>query len=1681
MRRLILACVGFGLALTFIRAGAQPSNDFFTSRLWLAGLSNQVSGTTIGAGHETGEPNHVLAGNDASVWYGWTAPLAGAVTVRFVNANYDAVFAVYRGSGVSALTSVATGTRYQTASFRATAGETLALVVDGRSASPGDFTLQAVLAPAPPNDLFANRNLVSGTNAVFEGSSRGASKESGEPNHSVSGGGRSVWWSWTAPGKGLARLGLVTNNPSGVLAVYRGQAVGSLIGVGSLTLPGTSPFTFWPTPGTSYSFALDASTDPPAIFRLLFFAAPPNDDLTNRMVVAGASNAVTGTTFAASLEPFESGFPGGIASVWYEWTPPFAGSAWFEMNDSSYSFGLYTNSPVTGLRAVTPGSVMGFTLTALAGQPYLVRVTPSSASSAGFFTLRWSLTPPVPRPVNDNFSSRTTIPFGVSTVTGTLQNATFENGEFSTVNMVGGTIWWSWRPATNCAAFIGGSVAPFGPSIAVFTGTSFPNLTPVASGEYFQLPLKFEADPTQAYAIQVGSPIPSTNQVTLTLTTRGPPPNDYFTNRTRLAGNSVSVTGANDGARKEPGEPNHAGSTGRTTVWYEWTAPSSGPATLTVAATNWNPALAVYTGAVLTNLSVVTTNDDYRWDAVDSRVTFTATAAQTYMIALTGRGGTSGDFTLTLNRQAPPTVAITNPPAGTIVPVGSDLRVQAAASDPDGTVTQVAFASFTRDFGIATGAPYQTTLTNLGFGNYHLYAAATDNDGNTSHSEVVLVRVPPPNDDFTNRMVIDGSTNVVYGTISGAAKEPGEPNHAGNAGGNSVWWTWTAAGSGAVTLTTTGSTFNTLLAVYTGTSLSNLTLVASHNGSYNDSRVTFDATQDTAYVIAVDEEAGYQHDSGAVVLTLLPAPPNDHFTNRITLGGTSNTVTTSNFAATREPGEPNHAGASGAGSLWWTWTAPTNGTVTLNASGLGSGTLLGVYSGSSLSNLSVLGSGTSLNPSQVARVALSVAAGAVCQIAVDGNYGSYGTITLNFSFTPGPVPPITPPNDLFENATPLSGTNALLLGNNLAATNQPGEPSLGYYAAGHTVWWTWMAPADGSAVITGTETRRASGRLVAFFTGSSVSNLVAVSDECNFRACEQYSFRVSAGVTYAIAVDGEFGAGGDISLWLQFRPPPANDYFTNRTAIAGYTNVTGYNYGATIESQEPRPGGIGVMQSVWWSWTAPENASVSVSLLGSTIGSPVLAIYAGTALANLSLLASNASTADRVVTFNATAGAAYQVVVGDYYGRVGDIALSVFPNTAPQVTILSPANHSASAPGADIPIVAEAFDADGSVTNLVISGYNLYHRCTSSPCAIVWTNVPLGTYTLDALATDDRGAPTHAQPVTIHVAASNNDFENRLPLFGALPVSGSTLGATKQAGEPHHGGNAGGASLWWSWTAPIAGSVFLSTAGSLFDTVLAVYTGTSVSNLTLVAGNDNVTPFALHSELAFRSEAGVEYQIALDGAAGMVGDFTLYVRPGAPNDHFENRAWIADFSQPVLGANLTASRQPGEPFHALGFGWHSVWWSWTAPHSGSYTLSTAGSSFDTLLGVYRGSALDTLTAVAANDNAPGTLSSRVRFEAAAGETYHLAVDGSGEAVGNIVLALTANPPTRLGSLQRGTDGGVTFQITGEVGRTNVIEASTNLADWVPLRAVFNAGGTLPFTDLTATNLPQRFYRAVLAP
>lgn len=123
---------------------------------------------------------------------------------------------------------------------------------------------------------------------------------------------------------------------------------------------------------------------------------------------------------------------------------------------------------------------------------------------------------------------------------------------------------------------------------------------------------------------------------------------------------------------------------------------------------------------------------------------------------------------------------------------------------------------------------------------------------------------------------------------------------------------------------------------------------------------------------------------------------------------------------------------------------------------------------------------------------------------------------------------------------------------------------------------------------------------------------------------------------------------------------------------------------------------------------------------------------------------------------------------------------------------------------------------------------------------------------------------------------ANNNFANAAAVTGSSgTVTGVSLLANKEAGEPNHAGNLGGASVWWKWVAPSAGQVSLDTHSSNFDTLLGVYQGAAVSTLTSIASNDNDGTAGNVSGLLFQSVANQTYYFAVDGANGVSGVPTL--------------------------------------------------------------------------------------------------------------------------------------------------------------------------------------------------------------
>ena len=86
--------------------------------------------------------------------------------------------------------------------------------------------------------------------------------------------------------------------------------------------------------------------------------------------------------------------------------------------------------------------------------------------------------------------------------------------------------------------------------------------------------------------------------------------------------------------------------------------------------------------------------------------------------------------------NAPPTITVTTPVEGAAFMAPVTISIVAAASDTDGSVTEVGFCANATMIDRDTTSPYSVTLSNLGAGSYTFEAAGYDNLGAMTSSTV---------------------------------------------------------------------------------------------------------------------------------------------------------------------------------------------------------------------------------------------------------------------------------------------------------------------------------------------------------------------------------------------------------------------------------------------------------------------------------------------------------------------------------------------------------------------------------------------------------------------------------------------------------------------------------------------------------------------------------------------------------------------------------------------------------------------------------------------------------------------------------------------------------------------------------------------------------------------------------
>ena len=266
---------------------------------------------------------------------------------------------------------------------------------------------------SPPNDDFAAAQLISGATTSVPGTTKDATRETGEPDHSSDSwsGDHTVWYSWTAPHTGDWTVNTCQSAIDSILAVYAGSELNALSRLAnnnnhvdcSQNTFG-SKLTFRATAGIAYRIVVGgAGGAQEGTFTLALNAipAPSNDNFDNAQEISGSSSSVNGTNVSATRESSDpwSGTPNAERSVWYKWTAPFSGSATLDTCNATFDsllsvstsrfFGL-VNSANNGCPNKPDGSPsFGDKLSFIAqnGQTYYIGVDGCCGAPAGTFTL----------------------------------------------------------------------------------------------------------------------------------------------------------------------------------------------------------------------------------------------------------------------------------------------------------------------------------------------------------------------------------------------------------------------------------------------------------------------------------------------------------------------------------------------------------------------------------------------------------------------------------------------------------------------------------------------------------------------------------------------------------------------------------------------------------------------------------------------------------------------------------------------------------------------------------------------------------------------------------------------------------------------------------------------------------------------------------------------------------------------------------------------------------------------------------------------------------------------------------------------------------------------------------------------------------------------------------------------
>jgi hypothetical protein len=520
----------------------------------------------------------------------------------------------------------------------------------------------------------------------------------------------------------------------------------------------------------------------------------------------------------------------------------------------------------------------------------------------------------------------------------------------------------------------------------------------------------------------------------------------------------------------------------------------------------------------------------------------------------------------------------------------------------------------------------------------------------------------PSNDNCSNAKAVGDVTNMAFNTTEATFDGPGHYINSPN-----VWYCYTATCTGCATISLAGSSFDTKLAVYKGCgcypSLSAL-IKKNDDSSGQQSEVTIAVKAGDHYLIEIGGFNPSVKGQGVLSIScdaLMTGPTNDNCDKAKEIGNVTD-LSFSTICATFDG--PGHFFTSP--NLWYLYTAPSTGDVTVSLLGSEFDTALVVYdtSGCYPKLDDIIDRNDDFGGFLQSQITFQAVANQKYLFEVLGyNSDETGEGVLNVSGEGPPPPPPVSNNDDCHNAKAIA-----------EVTNLPFDTTNATFDGQHKCmyspnrWYCYTASCSGEVTVS--LAGSSYDTMLAVYEGCAEggdctqawNNMIECNDDTSDSRQSEIVFDAVAGNQYLIEVGGydtETGTGFLTVSCEGVTPPSTKDDCDDAKAIGNVTDQPFDTTDATFDG----PGLCMTSPNIWYCYTATCSGNVTVSLAGSSFDT-MLAVYDGCecypVLDDLIECNDDAGAGyQSAVTFAAVAGNQYLIEVGGYGSEKGEGLISI--------------------------------------------------------------------------------------------------------------------------------------------------------------------------------------------------------------------------------------------------------------------------------------------------------------------------------------------------------------------------------------------------------------------------------------